>query len=101
MQRVAIVVRLNPGARERAGDLLDKGPPFDLAAAGFDRHAVYLSDTEVVFVFEGQDAEWKLDDLTSDVFHEALHEAFGEWRTLADGKPHVASELFFWERGPQ
>jgi hypothetical protein len=31
--------------------------PFDLDAKIFERHAVYLSNHEVVFVFEGRDVE--------------------------------------------
>ena len=56
MQRIAIVARLKPGAEERAAELIEGGPPFDARARGFERHAVYLSADEIVFVFEGP--EW-------------------------------------------
>ena len=56
------VVPFKAGAHEQAAELLDAGPPFEPGEAGFDRHAVYLTDAEVVFV-EGMDAEWLLDFL--------------------------------------
>src|SRR4029079_12701726 len=30
---------------------LQEGPPFDLAAEGFERHEVFVGDKDVVFVF--------------------------------------------------
>lgn len=98
MERLAIVARLKPGAEERAAGLIRGGPPFDLAASGLDRHAVYLSATEVVFVFEGHEAEWRLDDVVSDPFRWAVPEAFNAWRPLVEGIPRLAREAYFWER---
>jgi hypothetical protein len=51
MEQLAIVARLKSGAEPRARELIASGPPFDPAESGFDRHAVYLSVDEVVFVF--------------------------------------------------
>lgn len=52
MERVAIVVRLKEGSGPRATELIEAGPPFDLAETGVLHHTVYLSAGEVVFVFE-------------------------------------------------
>lgn len=30
-----------------------------------------------------------------------VEEAFDAWRPLVGGKPHIAREKFFWERGPE
>jgi hypothetical protein len=59
---------------------------------------VYLSSREVVFVFEGPEVEWKVDDLVDDFLQSALHGAFEEWRPLLEGKPRLANEAFFWSR---
>jgi hypothetical protein len=96
MQQLAIIVPLKEGAGERAAGLLTDGPPFDLEEAGFERHAVYLTDREVVFVFEGRGVEWSLDDLIDDPFHPLLQEAFDRWSALADGRPRVARTAYVW-----
>jgi hypothetical protein len=97
MNRLAIVVALKEGAHSEAERLLFKGPPFDPGEAGFTRHAVYLTSKEVVFVFEGPEAEWSLDDLVSDFFHPALHMAELEWKEIEDAPPRLAREAYFWE----
>ena len=52
MSRLVVVVPLADGAKDRARELLDKGPPFDPNATGLERHSVYLTDHEAVFIFE-------------------------------------------------
>lgn len=98
MKRVAIVADLKPGAHEVAKALLAQGPPFELGEEGFDKHAVYVSEKEVVFVFEGEEVEWRLDDLVSDFFHGALQRSLERWRELVDGEPRVAEQAYAWER---
>ena len=101
MKRVAIVARLAAGAQERARSLLREGPPLDLAGSGFDRHAVFVSDSEVVFVFEGDEVEWKLDDVVSDFFQAHLRDALEQWGDLVEGEPQLAEEAYFWQRSAQ
>jgi hypothetical protein len=99
VQRLAVVVHLKPGTRDRAASLVAERPPFDLEESGLDRHAVYLSDDEAVFVFEGADVEWQLDDLVDDFFHPTVQKAIEEWRPLLEGEPRVATEAYSWDRG--
>lgn len=98
MRRLAIVVPLKAGAEKDAEHLLSGGPPFDPAEAGFTRHSVYLTSKEVVFVFEGSDVEWSLDDLVGDFFHPALHVAGLEWEKIEDDRPRFGREAYFWEK---
>jgi hypothetical protein len=102
VKRLAIVARLKSGAHEAASKLIAEGPPFELGQTGMERHSVYLSATEVVFVFEGPDVEWLLSDLTDDSLTDPLHwtmqEAFARWRPMVEGRPRVASEQYFWAR---
>lgn len=53
MQRVAVVAKLRPDAKVRAESLIEEGPPFDLDGSGFERHVVFVSGDQVIFVFEG------------------------------------------------
>ena len=97
MKQVAIVARLKDGAEPRAAELLEQGPPFDPAERGFERHAVYLSATEVVFVFEGPEVDAILDDLVGEPFSWLLSAALDDWRPLIDGQPRIARSAYSWE----
>lgn len=97
MERVAIIARLREGNEQRALELVRAGPPFDLAGTGIVRHSIYISATEVVFVFEGHEVEWIVDQLIDEPFHYELHRALEQWREILEGQPHVARESFGWE----
>ena len=98
MERVAIVARLRPGAQPRAAELISAGPPFDPGGSGFERHCVYLSATEVVFVFEAHEVEWLVDALVDEPFTWMLDEAMDKWEPLVDGPPRIARDVFSWEK---
>jgi hypothetical protein len=98
MSQIAIIATLKPGAADDARRLLAEGPPFDLARRGFERHSVFLSPNELVFVFEGTEAEWKLDDLVDDPFAGAVREALDAWRPLVAGEPRRARTVYSWQR---
>lgn len=97
MERVAIIARLKEGSEQRAVELVHAGPPFDLADAGIVRHSIYISATNVVFVFEGHEVEWIVDQLIDEPFHYELHRALEQWREIVEGQPHVAREHFGWQ----
>jgi hypothetical protein len=96
MERVAIVVRLKQGSGPRAAQLIEAGPPFDLAGTGMVHHSVYLSAGEVVFVFEGPQVEWIVDELVDNPFRPKVRAAFERWRSIVDGPPRIAREQFGW-----
>jgi hypothetical protein len=98
MGSAIIIAPLKEGAHDAAANLVAAGPPFDPRKAGFDRHVVYLTDAEAIFVFEGSDAEWKVDDLVTDAFHWRVQGAISAWRPLLSGPPRVAKEAYTWER---
>jgi len=97
MQRIAIVARLKPGVEERAAELIQAGPPFDPRERGFERHAVYLSADEIVFVFEGQEVEWILDEMVDELGGRVAH-ALAAWEDLVLGPPRIARPAYVWER---
>ena len=98
MERLAIIARLKEGGEQRARELVGAGVPFDLADTGIVRHNVYLSPGEAVFVFEGHQVEWIIDQLIDEPFHYELHRALDEWREIVDGQPRIAREEFGWQR---
>ena len=93
-RRFAVVARLRPGAEERAQELVAGGPPFDPGTLGLSRHAVYVSYSEVVFVFEGDAAEQVVSELVDGPVRLAALDTWGE---LVEGPPRVARQSFFWE----
>ena len=99
MQQLAVVARLKSGAEPRAAELIAKGPPFDPMKLGLERHAVYLSAGEVVFVFEGQGVEWVVDDLVDDPFRTVVADALDAWRPLIEGEPLIARPAYVWNGG--
>lgn len=99
MNELVIVARFSPQARERVNELLAAGPPLDFAETSLERHAVYQTGDEVVFVFQGPDAEWQVEDLVDDFRRPVLLAALGEWRPLHDGEPRIAQKVFEWSRG--
>ena len=101
MERVAIIAHLKEGSEQRAADLVAAGPPFDLVDAGIVRHSVYISAHEAVFVFEGHEVEWIVDQLIDAPFHYELHRALEQWREIVDGQPRVARERFGWQLGEE
>ncbi|MGH3113398.1 MAG: thiamine pyrophosphate-dependent enzyme, partial [Gaiellaceae bacterium] len=97
MERVAIVARLQEGSETRAAEIIAEGAPFDLAETGFVRHSVYLSASEVVFVFEGLQVDSPLTGLVDDRPY-PMGPALDQWRAIVDGPPRIARERFGWKR---
>jgi len=91
---VVIVLPLKPGARDRARDLLRRGPPFDPETAGLERHQTFVSEVEAVFLFEA-DAREAVQRLADDV---GLWEAAAGWTELVSGPPRLAEAVFWWAR---
>ena len=97
MERVALIAHLKEGSEQRAAELVSAGPPFELADTGIVRHNVYVSGHEVVFVFEGHEVEWIVDELIDGPFHHELQRALEHWKEIVDGRPRVARERFGWQ----
>ena len=101
MERLLLIAPLKPGAEDAAAELIAEGPPFDLEQSGFERHSVYVSAGEVVFVFEGHEVEWALDDVVDAPFNSMLSEAFERWQAVIEEPPRIARERFAWARAPE
>jgi hypothetical protein len=101
VERLAVIAQLKPGTEVQAEELIAAGPPFDPAASGFARHSVFLSANAVVFVFEGREVEWLVDDLVDGQhLHPLVEQALEDWQPLIHGRPEMAREKFFWQHMP-
>jgi hypothetical protein len=95
MSRLVVVFPLTEGARGRARELLAAGPPFELGDTAFDRHEVFLTEREVVFVFEARGESATLQVPADDP---ELWKAAAAWRECLAGRPRKAEVAFTWER---
>jgi hypothetical protein len=98
MEQLAVIASLKEGGSSRARELIANGPPFDAAQEGLTRNTVYVSSHEVVFVFEGHEVEWIVDDLTTAPFRWNVLQAFEAWRPIIDGEPRLAQVAYAWNR---
>lgn len=95
MSRFVVVAPLRAGARAGALTLLADGPPFDPAGTSLERHDVFVTDREVVFLFEGPEARDAVQTLAGDP---AVWRAGAKWSELLAGRPRIADDAFAWTR---
>lgn len=93
MDRVVLVARLKPDAIDRAREVLAQEESADID--GFDRRAIFISASEVVFFFEGRDVDESVRAILDDPVRST---PLGSWLPLFDGPLHRAPEVYFWER---
>ena len=97
MSKLVVVAPLRDGARESARLLIADGPPFDPAASALERHEVYLTEREAVFVFEGPEPRAEVERLIGDP---GVWRAASAWRECLAGRPRIADRSFTWSREP-
>jgi hypothetical protein len=95
-RRIVVVVPLKPDAHAAVRRLLNHGPPFDPGSLeALDRHDVYLTPDEAVFVFESEVGADSLAPLLADP---DLWQAAAAWTEHVAGPPRIAEEAFSWTR---
>ena len=97
MDRFVLVARLKPDGRQRAEELLAEHSALGGAELeeAFERHAIFLSETEVVFLFEGESPHGSVRAIFNDPVQSTL---MGHWLPLFDGPLHRAAQAYLWER---
>jgi hypothetical protein len=97
VKQVVVLFHLHEGSEPEAARLAAAGLPFDPAQAGFTRLAAYVTRRAVIFVLEGDEPEWREDELVGDFLQPALRERLDEWRMLGDVETWPARPVFVWE----
>ena len=92
--KISVIAQIRPGKREELERLLEKGPPFDLGAEGFERHEVFLGDSDVVFLFTGPGALTQLERMAAS---RALFAHVLKMTGLLSA-PRVLNQTFEWHR---
>jgi hypothetical protein len=96
MPQLVVVVPLKEGAFEEAKGLLAGGPPMDLSGSDFERHEVFLTPSEVVFVFSTPEDVPAMLHVRAD--DPTFWRAAKAWQPLIDGRPRKAETVFSWSR---
>jgi hypothetical protein len=94
VDRVVLVAPLKAGERERAEKLLADGVE-PIVPDAVDRWAIFLSESEVVFLFEGGGAR---ESVRATLEDPVTSTALAPWLPLFDGPLHRAYEARSWER---
>jgi hypothetical protein len=95
MSRLVLVVPLKEGTVERARELLQEGPPFELETTQLERHEILLTDHEAIFVFEAPGDEPALE---LEAENPRLRRAAAAWREVMADRPRKAVSAFLWTR---
>lgn len=90
-----MIARLKPEGRDRALELMAEHQAGHYVSAEFERQAVFLAEGEVIFFFEGPDAEKAVRRILNDPVQSAV---LGHWLPHFDGPLHAAREAYYWER---
>jgi hypothetical protein len=93
--RLVVVAPLKDGMRERAAELIEDGPPFEPEGNALAGHEVYVTDREVVFVFEAEQPRAALEELAGDP---SVWRAARAWREILAGRPRLAQQAYGWSR---
>jgi hypothetical protein len=92
MHCVAVVLSLREGMSEVAEEFLAEGPPFDPAELGLRAHRAFLTDEEVVFVFEIEAGAAPERIFSEPDFWSVLP----SWEHLIAGQPRVGRVIYEW-----
>jgi hypothetical protein len=93
-----VTARLRKGSASKVLEILRQGPSFDVGATSLDRHLVFLSEEELIFLFEGEHADEQAERLLA--MPKMLGPAGRIGAHLA-GSPGTPVEVFSWERPPR
>lgn len=63
--QISVIAQIRPGKRDELERMLEQGPPFDLAAEGFEHHEVFVGGNDVLFVFTGPGATSQLERMAA------------------------------------
>ena len=91
--RVVVVVPIRRGVQEQARQLIAAGPPFDPESVSLEHHRVFVTDREVVFIFEGQDVRTTVERL---IRRPGVWKAAVAWKDCLAGPPRIADEAYSW-----
>jgi len=96
-ESIAVVVPLAEGRSEIVREFLEEGPPFDPREIGLESHRAFLTEREVVFVFETQAGMKAFERILAEP---EFWDVLPHWRRNVAGEPRIGPAVFEWpQRG--
>ena len=96
LRRMTVVLPIKPASHAAVHALLEGGPPFDPEQLeGLDRHEVFLTPQEVIFLF---DSNFGLDEFAKLIADPGLWQSAAAWREHIAGPPRIAEDVYSWAR---
>jgi hypothetical protein len=93
--RLAVILPLKEEAHDAVRTLLAAGPPFNPETLGLNRHQVFLTSSEAVFIFESDLGAAALEPLLQ---QPELWQSAAAWHDYLAGPPQIAEDVFSWTR---
>jgi hypothetical protein len=90
---VAVVLPLRDGMRDVAAEFLVEGPPFDPEKLKLTHHQVFLTDREIVFVFETEKGVATLAEIVAEPEFWTMASA---WEHVMADQPRIGSTIYQW-----
>ena len=96
LRRMTVVLPIKPESHASVHALLEGGPPFDPEQLeGLDRHEVFLTPQEVIFLF---DSRFGLEAFAKLIADPGLWPSAAAWREHIAGPPRIAEDVYSWAR---
>jgi hypothetical protein len=93
LHSLAVVLPIREGMREVAAEFLAEGPPFAPETLGLAGHAVFITDSEIVFLFETREGLGTLAEIAADPDFWTVVEA---WEHVMADQPRIAPAIYDW-----
>ena len=96
LTRVVVRVPVDAARVEQVRALVRRGPPYDLdGVPGVERHEVYVTGCDVMFLFEGADPGFAVERVMRDA---RVWSALERWDDYVTGQPSVVDPDYTWAR---
>ncbi len=92
---LAVVVPLVEGRCDVVREFLAEGPPFEPREIGLESHKVFLTDREVIFVFETEEGAKAFERILAEP---ELWDVISSWEHCMSDEPRAATAVYEWTK---
>ena len=96
-ESIAVVVPLAEGRSEVVREFLAEGPPFDPCGIGLESHTVFLTDREVVFIFDTVEGARAFERILAEP---EFWDVVSAWEHNVSEEPRIGTVVYEWRGQP-